>query len=348
MMARMHQPAADPRSTRERSVPVLVVILGLSALLAVLVTAFAWPASNSEPRSVPIVVAGPDEIAVPITERLAQEQPGTFEVTTAADRDSAVRLIETREVYGALVAAPGGLEMLTASAASPAVHQLLSGLAAGIGASSEAPITVTDVVPTTAEDPRGAGLAAGSLPLVLAGIATAAALTANTRATGRRLVGVLGVALVGGPTMGAVLQLWLESLGGNYWANSAVFTLGIATIATALLGLASILGSKGLALGAATMVLLGNPLSGMSSAPEFLPDGWGALGQLLPPGALGTVLRSVAFFDGAGSSRAIVVLTSWLGLGLMVCLIGAWQNTMRTERVASAHQNGRTRKEVTT
>ena len=77
----------------------------------------------------------------------------------------------------------------------------------------------------------------------------------------------------------------------------------------------------GLGLGAATMLLLGNPLSGLTSAPELLPSGWGTLGQLLPPGATGTALRSVAFFDGAGSGTALLVLTAWLGVDLVLCLV---------------------------
>jgi hypothetical protein len=52
------------------------------------------------------------------------------------------------------------------------------------------------------------------------------------------------------------------------------------------------------------MVLVGNPLSGISSAPERLPEPAGALGPLLPPGAGGSLLRSTAFFDGAGVGLA--------------------------------------------
>ena len=62
-------------------------------------------------------------------------------------------------------------------------------------------------------------------------------------------------------------------------------------------------------MGALLALLLGNPLSGLNSAPELLPRGWGELGQLLPQGANATLLRSTAFFSGAGATTAIVVLT---------------------------------------
>jgi hypothetical protein len=82
------------------------------------------------------------------------------------------------------------------------------------------------------------------------------------------------------------------------------------------------------------MMLLGNPLSGLTSAPEMLPSGWGALGQLLPPGAAGTALRSVSFFDGAGAGQSFVVLSCWLVAGLALCGLGGLRSR---QRVVQAH-----------
>ena len=84
----------------------------------------------------------------------------------------------------------------------------------------------------------------------------------------------------------AILQFWLRSLDGNYWTTSAVVMLAIAATATVILALERLLGVAGLAIGAALMMLLGNPLSGVASAPQMLPSGWGTLGRLLPPGAM--------------------------------------------------------------
>jgi hypothetical protein len=102
-----------------------------------------------------------------------------------------------------------------------------------------------------------------------------------------------------------------------------VIALSIGAISLTLLGLEWLIGTAGLALGSATMMLLGNPLSGMTSAPEMLPNGWSTLGQLLPPGAAGTALRSVSFFDGAGAARPLVVLACWLAGGLALCALGS-------------------------
>jgi hypothetical protein len=68
--------------------------------------------------------------------------------------------------------------------------------------------------------------------------------------------------------------------------------------------------------------MVGNPLSGVSAAPELLPQPWGAVGQWLPIGAGGTLLRSAAYFDWAGSAHAIWVLTGWALVGLVLIVVG--------------------------
>jgi hypothetical protein len=64
------------------------------------------------------------------------------------------------------------------------------------------------------------------------------------------------------------------------------------------------------------MVLIGNPFSGVATAPELLPQPVGAIGQLLPPGAGGNLVRSTGFFDGAGAGGHLAVLVAWAVFGL--------------------------------
>lgn len=308
-------------------------VLGVGVLLtvvaSVLLIAFAWPASRSALHDVPLAVAGPPPAVEQFTQRLASERPDAFVVEPVADRAAAVAAIQDREVYGAVViGAQGPQEVLTASAASPAVAQGLTQLAHAIGAAAApaGPATgpqVSDVVAAPADDPRGAGLAAGALPLVLAGIIAAGVTTLRLRGASRRITAALLFAVLGGATLAGILQGWLGVVAGNYWLTSSVIALGIAAVALPLLGLEWLIGTAGLGLGAAVMMLLGNPLSGLSSAPEMLPEGWGTLGQLLPPGATGNLLRSVAFFDGAAAAGPVTVLATWALAGGALCLAAA-------------------------
>lgn len=72
--------------------------------------------------------------------------------------------------------------------------------------------------------------------------------------------------------------------------------LAIAAVAA---GLEGPIGPGGIGVAASLMIFVGNPWSGVGSAPELLPEPAGLIGQLLPPGAGGNLLRSTAFFDGA-------------------------------------------------
>ncbi|MCT9139161.1 ABC transporter permease [Streptomyces violarus] len=170
---------------------------------------------------------------------------------------------------------------------------------------------------------RGAGLSAGALPLVMGGLLAALLVTRLVRSTPRRVAGALAFAINGGLTVAAILQFWLGSLGGSYFANSVAIALVIAATSLSIIGLESLLGYAGFGLGAVVMMLIGNPLSGASTAPEMLPGWSGALGQLLPPGAGAQLLRSTAFFEGRGATHPVIVLVIWLALGAVLCLAGS-------------------------
>jgi hypothetical protein len=320
----------EAHAAERRRPPLVAVIILLTALLTVLLIAFAWPAARSEPRHVPLAVAGSATAVQQVTTQLDQAMPDGFDITAVPDRAAAVQKIEDRDVYGAIVLDSPQPEVLTASAGAPVIAQLLTQMSSRL--SPQSPPKVTDVVPLPQDDPRGSGLAAGALPLVLGGIIAAGGLTQLVRSGARRVIGAITFAITGGLALAAVLQYWLGSFQGSYLGNAGVITMSIAAISLTLLGLEWLLGTAGLALGGAIMMLLGNPLSGMTSAPEMLPTGWGALGQLLPPGAAGTALRSVSYFDGAGAARPLVVLACWLVVGLALCALGA----TRSKRVVPA------------
>ncbi|MFI5697014.1 hypothetical protein ACIA58_34480 [Kribbella sp. NPDC051586] len=324
----------EAHAAERRRPPLIAVITLLTAVLTVFLIAFAWPSARSEPRDIPIAVSGPTPAVEQVKAQLGQAMPGGFEITAVPDRAAAVQRIEDRDAYGAIVLDSAQPEVLTASAGGPAVAQILTQLSTRM--SPQSPAKVTDIVPLPKDDPRGAGLAAGALPLVLGGIIAAAALTQLVRPGAKRVVGAIAFAITGGLALAAVLQYWLGSFEGSYLGNAGVIAMSIGAISLTLLGLEWLIGAAGLALGSATMMLLGNPLSGMTSAPEMLPNGWSTLGQFLPPGAAGTALRSVSFFDGAGAARPLVVLACWLLGGLALCALGALRT--RGRAVPARHE----------
>ncbi|MFC8849553.1 MULTISPECIES: hypothetical protein [unclassified Micromonospora] len=296
----------------------LLLALGVAALAvvaqALLVPLFAAPATHLAPRDLPVAVAGPAPAAVDLAGRLAATGPGAFAVTTLPDAAAADRALRNREVYAAWVVGPGGVSLHTAPAASPTVAVLLTEASARLA--DGRPVPVTEVVPADPDDPRGAGFAAGFLPLALSGMLAGALLTLLVPGRAARLAGLVGYAVLAGLAGVAVLHGWLGVLGGDPWAEAAAIGLFALAAGGAVAGLGAVLGRPGIGLGALLVFLVGNPLSAVGVAPELLPQPWGTVGQWLPVGAGGTLLRSVAFFGGAGSGRSLAVLAGYALTGL--------------------------------
>lgn len=217
---------------------------------------------------------------------------------------------------------PKGLQLLTASAASPTVAQLL-GKAVTAGAPAGSRMQVTDVVAAPAGDPRGSVLGASILPLAIAGVAAGSAVTMLGLRGGRAATALIGVATLVGLAAVTVTDSWLGVLTGHWWTEAGALGLTVLAVGATVAGLAALVGPAGVGLGALLMVLLGNPFSGVTSAPELLPEPVGTIGQLLPPGAGGSLLRSVAFFDGRAAGGAALTLALWAALGLTAVLVGA-------------------------
>ncbi|GIH06608.1 membrane protein [Rhizocola hellebori] len=298
--------------------------LALAAILAtaiVLIQAlsvpfFAAPATHLEPRDLPVAVAGPDALV----QQLSSAKPGAFEITKVADVSAADEMLRHREAYAAFIAGPDGIALHTASAASPTVAALLSQAAAQLGGGK--PVPVTDVVPTDPTDPRGAGFASGFLPLALTSMLAGIALILLVRNRRARLLGLGVYAALTGLVGAAVLQSWLGVLPDNYLANATAIGLFALAAAGLVAGLGAALGRAGIGLGALLVFLIGNPLSGVAAAPELLPQPWGEVGQWLPVGAGSTLLRSAAYFDWAGGTQALWVLTGTALLGLVLVAVG--------------------------
>ncbi|CAJ1585969.1 ABC transporter permease [[Mycobacterium] wendilense] len=310
------------------------IVVVLTVVLAVIFVAFALPATKSAPRDVPIGVAGPPPAITAIESGLARNAPGSFAVTTYDDRDSLADAIRNREVYGGLSAGPQGPTLLLATGASPMVAQALTQLGTAMAQNTGMPLHTEDLAPLPGGDPRGVGLAAAALPLTLAALLPAIALVVlfNGR-PGLQTTTMIGFAAVASLTVTALLRYLFGSIEQHFWGVTAALFVGITATGLALLGLGALFGRVGLGLGAAAAILLGNPLSGINSAPELLPGGWGAFGQLLPQGANATLLRSAAYFGDSfpdqRASTALVVLGCWAAAGALMIAV-AWLRQRRS------------------
>ena len=306
-----------------RGFPKLLII---PAAVALILTLFAWPQARLEPRDVPIGVVGGEQEASGLEDQLAVE--GDFDVQAYADEESAREAIEDRDIYGAFVPSPDGLTVLTASAGSPLIAQALTQVAqasseAAAPAEAAPAAEVVDVVPADPDDPRGSAFNSSVLPLLIGGLLTGVLVAETITPPGLRQIGALifASALAG---LAAVLiaQAWLGILEGGWLANAAVLSLMVLAIASVVAGLMALTGPIGIGVAALLMVLLGNPWSGLGTAPELLPRPVGDIGQLLPPAAGGQALRDTAFFDGAALTGHLAVLLVWIAIGFALISVG--------------------------
>ncbi|MBC9714932.1 ABC transporter permease [Streptomyces sp. TRM66268-LWL] len=315
--------ATPPAGTSPRKL--IAVIVLVPVIVALALWAFAWPASRTAPRDLPLGVAGPATAVSQVEQQLSQRE-GAFEIHRYADEAAARDAIEDRTVYGAIVVTEQGPKLLTATAASPLVAQLLQ-QAATAGAPQGTQVPTADVVAAPAEDPRGGVLNASVLPLAIAGVAAGALVTVMGLRGGRAVVALVGAATLVGIVAAALAHSWLGALSGDWWTEAGALALSTLAVSAAVAGFAALIGPAGIGIGALLVVLIGNPFSGVASAPELLPQPAGVIGQLLPPGAGGSLLRSVSFFDGAAATGPAITLAVWALAGLALVLIGARRRT---------------------
>jgi len=319
-----------------------IVGLMMALIVGVLVLAFSWPGVTSEVKNLPVAIVGSADQVAQLTAALDEKQPGVLDVRTAADEAQARELIETREVYGAIVlgASP---EVLTSSAGSTIATQLLTGVAASIQAQANAAagaaaaasgaqapvitVAVTDVVPLAATDARGVGLASAAFPMVIGGMIGGIGLTIAVAGVARRLVALLIYVVAAGAVAGGILQGWLGILQGDVLVNMAALSLAFLSIGGTIVGVAALVGRAGIAVGPILFLLVGNPISSSNAPVQFLPEPWGAVGQFLPPGAGSTLLRDLSYFPKADTSFPWTVLAVWAAAGVVLALIGHFRSS---------------------
>ena len=255
------------------------IVVVLAVLLALVAIAFALPAARSKPHDVPIGAVGPQAASGQVANLLEQNAPGAFAVTTYADEAALRTAIRDREVYGG-ISFGQDRTLLIATGGSPTIAQLLTQIGNGIAQQAGVPLRTEDLAPPTPDDPRGAGLAASALPITLAGLLPAIALVlVLKREVWTRFAAVVVFAPVAGWTIAALLRYVFGSIDQNFWEVTGGLTLGVLAAGLLMLGLGSLFGRVGLALGTLLALLLGNPLSGLNSAPEMLPSGWAPSGS---------------------------------------------------------------------
>jgi hypothetical protein len=314
----------------------LIISVVLPLIIAVGVLAFAWPVARIAPRDLPVGIVGTGSASEQAVAALSHADPGGFSFQLYPDEASAQSAIKDRDIYGAFAFSPRVITVLEASAASPAVAQLLDGVGQQLAhhATEQADalgewrlhirVAQVDLVPASASDPRELALALEFIPLSISSVIMAAviALLIGFRPAWRQVMALVVVSAAAGLGAYLITQGYLGVLPHGHWATWAALSLTVFAMGTITAGLVALVGAAGLGLSAALMIFVGNAFSGSTSAPQLLPAAVDHIGQWFPPGAAANLLRSTAYFNGNGASGHLGVLIAWSLIGLFAIFVG--------------------------
>ena len=184
-------------------------------------------------------------------------------------------------------------------------------------------VKTTAVVPLSESDSSGSGIAVAAFPLVIGGILGGSFSALRVNGTWRRFVTATLYAVIGGALTALILNVWFGLIPGDFATLWAAFSATYLATASFIVGVSALTAPiVGLGVGAVITMFIGNPISGASMPSVFLPGAWGAIGQMMVPGASSTLLRSIAYFPEAATSGQWLVLGSWIAFGLLAGVIG--------------------------
>jgi hypothetical protein len=290
----------------------LAVALALLIQVA-FVASFVVAQVNPQPHGVPVAVVGPPAAVGALQEPVERRHPGAFSLRRMVSSERARDALAEREVYGALLVEGRPAQLLVASAASPAVANMLR---RSLGRVGGRPVAVRDAYPLDPGDPRGLLINLVLLPLVVTAVLAPLLLRflAPTVRGARHVLALALFALTGGALSIAIAGALPGPIGGL----AAVVVLLLLAVSASTTAFIALRGVAGVGLGFLVFLIVGNVASGAAGAPELLPGFWRTVGEFLPPGAAATALRNAAYFPAASLLQPLAVLAIFVVAGAAV------------------------------
>jgi hypothetical protein len=137
-----------------------------------------------------------------------------------------------------------------------------------------------------------------------------------------RWLAVLGYSAGAGLVIAFNVDTVIGALDGHFFGIAVIGGLLALAVSAAAHGLGHLGGGPGIVAAILLLLLLGVSSAGGAVTYEFEPGFYGALSQLLPPGAALTAVRNVEYFDWAATLGPILVLAAWAAGGVAFGLLG--------------------------
>lgn len=276
--------------------------------LAGLVLVFAFTALYVEafheprPRGVDVAVVGPSPGL----------DPAAFDVHRYASEAQARAALLDTDVRGVFA----GGRVLVASAGGAVPAETIA--AAGRGRE------VVDLQPLPASDRRGLSPLFAVIGTLIPSLVFGVLLSVFGRGLPARVhwTAVVLFAAAAGLVAAFDVDVLVGALNGHFLGIAAVTGLLALAVAAAAHGLGHLGGPAGIVTAILLLLLLGVSSAGGAVTYQFEPGFFGAVSQLLPPGAALTAVRNAQYFDWASTLVPVLVLSAWAAGGLAFGLLG--------------------------
>ncbi|MEU0430752.1 hypothetical protein ABZ153_03705 [Streptomyces sp. NPDC006290] len=307
-----HRAGSAPAPSSGRPVVAVLAALAVAAVMQCLFTA-NYISSAHEPvaTDLPIGATG----ASPILN--AARRNLSLKVTQYPDETAVKNAIDQAKIYGALIPGPTSTTLLVVPTLSDVAPLDLAGNFEEAAKKLRQPLHVEQYAPhpLAKKDPFGLVESLMLVPLLVGGYMAATMLRATTgTSVGRwRLPALTGFAVLAALLVNLVVCTWLKGYPAHkFWIVWPILALIIAVVALIAAVLQKLLGAAGTLVTVIVVMLFGNPSSGGANGVPYLPAFWRAIGPYLPPRNAYILLRNTIYFDGQGTTQALIVLLLYL------------------------------------
>ena len=299
---------------------IMVVVGALNAIA--LGAAYLSIGHHPQPRDVPIAAVGTPVVA----QSIEAQAPDELAVRAVPDRAAAMRAIDERDVYAAVVPREHGLqELMIASSAS---NQVANFMRKTLGAATPQNVPrIVDVKPLPEDDSAGSSIPLLVQLLILGGsVGILGFRGVLPRFQGDPRSGVLPIAalvayaLVFGLAVTGISAAFGVGTDASVVDRVLVFSFISLAVTASTAAMVSLMGAAGAAVTGTLFFVIGSQISGGNTAFEFLSPFWSGLGEHLPAGAGTALVRDVLYFPDASMTEPIATLAAYVGVGVLIVL----------------------------
>ncbi len=300
-------PAAGPKT----AVRVLIALAIAAAMQCLFTVNYISSAHEPVATDMPFGATGPSPLLA------ATQQNLSLKVTQYPNEQAAKDAIDRAEIYGVLIPGQSSNTLLVVPTLSDVAPLDLAANFEVAAKKIGQPLSVQQYAPhaLAKKDPFGLVESLMLVPLLVGGYMSSTMLrTVTGSATGRRrLTALLGFSVLAGLAVNLIVGPWLQGYPlEKFWIVWPILSLIVAVVALVAAVLQKLLGAAGTLVTVIVVMLFGNPSSGGANGVPYLPAFWRDIGPFLPPRNAYILLRNTIYFDGHGTTQALVVLLVYL------------------------------------